>query len=226
MLKRSLILVAALGLFGLIGFAVAQQESANNGFQSTNPIRSRNVPHAPTNSNGMANELSGGWVLRMNNGEVIGADLAQSFDVTLKTHYGEIKLNSDQIVSLRIIAEDDNLTGTLNTDNDESEKTELRQIVIATVSGDIISGESNFEALQLKLAWGTAKADADSIDFICNRKFGVMTIVNDQTIPSFTLSPIHLERLTTRIVDRTRSAQVIAPGRLTLPQTRRPSFRN
>lgn len=230
MLKKSLILVAVLGLFGLISLAVAQpvqlRQSPGNqssGFQSTqqsNPTFSNANQSLSFNRNTKANnspaELAGGWVLRMQTGEIIGADL-ESFQVKLSTNYGTLEIDSSEIVSLRFL--NDNVMpgefgeGDLDADDDKASK-----IVIATVAGDIISGESEIQSVKMKLDWGIGEANASSIDFISNRKYGVITIVNNQSTPSFVLSPVQMVRHTTHIAEHTRSAQIVTPGRLTQPQ--------
>lgn len=232
MLKKVLISVTALALFGMIGFAVAQPVQQTDQRSSFRPPVAQGFLSA--NSNGFATQPSNvpnsqrpakGWILRMNDGEVVTAELASEFEITLRTAYGGVTLQSDEIISLRIISTEKSDTITVRSDrpvdkkaDDEKADDKGRKIVVATVSGDIISGKSNFDSLDLKLSWGTATASADSIDFVCNRKFGVLTIVNDKSSPAFMLSSVQLESSTTKVLDHAMSRRVVTPGRLTQPR--------
>lgn len=230
MLKKALISIAILGMFGLLGFAFAQpvqdlDRPSSNQIQRPTFNQGYSINPPPRNFSAVDTRVqqpkpTTGWVLRMNDGEVVNADLANEFEITLKTEYGKVSLGSDNIISLRVISQDQPVKAEADQKEEEQPTETPRKIVVATTSGDIISGESDFESLQLKLSWGTATAKADSIDFICNRKFGVMTIVNNQSSPAYMLSGVQLERHTSRIVERARSTNVIAPGRLVQPSFR------
>lgn len=220
MLKRTIVLTSVFCSLGLIGIVFAQQTTD----RALKPSSTFHMNNSVANQSGFSmlgqqpakvKSPETGWLIRTNQGEIVQAELANPFQVLLKTKYGDVKVGSESIVSLRVvdkpIVQD---TKEIRRLEETNRNTKTRSFVIATLTGDIIAGESDIQEIKLKLKWGTAILDVDSVDFVSNLKHGTKTVINSPT-KSYSVATIRLSRIESRVNFVAPGTQAVAPGRLT-----------
>ena len=236
MIKKMTFVLASFGSFLLIAFAVAvptqDKDSDRLGHRQPTfaaPISSQahgfaRSPSLPTsNFNQTSQVVTGqvankpsdretGWLFQTKAGEIVTCELAEPLTLTIQTSFGDLTIDSKDLISIRTLP--------VESPAKDAERADDQQlIVVATVSGDIFSGNCKIPLIKIKMNWGQATIDPQQLDFLSNKAFGQKTIVNRHNAnnSSWVVSRFDVHQIQKRIPNQRYAVELVSPGTQLLP---------